>query len=139
MWMFVVYKRRKFHLISLKTYLALVAITWNWNLMTTKKELKDALNAKFTAAANVSYHGITVTYDTNSNKYKFTDTAGGYLIIQSTSTMNSVIGFESGLIDASVRNTVGSQLKSTVPKTASMCPQLSTILGSEQPWKFIFK
>ena len=86
----------------------------------TVTELRDALNAKFAAATNVSYHGITVTYDTNSNKYKFTDTAGGYLMIQSTSTMNSVIGFESGLIDASVRNAVGSQLKSTIPKTANV-------------------
>ena len=86
----------------------------------TVTELRDALNVKFAAATNVSYHGITVTYDTNSNKYKFTDTAGGYLMIQSTSTMNSVIGFESGLIDASVRNAVGSQLKSTIPKTANV-------------------
>ena len=80
-------------------------------------ELKDALNAKFAAAANASYRGITVTYDSNSNKYKFTDTAAGYLNIQSTSTMNSVIGFESGFIDASVRNAVGSTLRSTIPKT----------------------
>ena len=86
----------------------------------TVNELKDALNAKFAAATNASYHGITVTYDTNSNKYKFTDTAAGYLIIQSTSTMNSVIGFESGLIDVSVRNAVGSQLKSTIQKTGNV-------------------
>ena len=31
-------------------------------------ELRDALNVKFAAAANASYHCITVTYDTNSNK-----------------------------------------------------------------------
>ena len=31
----------------------------------TVNELRDALNVKFAAAANVSYHGITVTYDTN--------------------------------------------------------------------------
>ena len=65
----------------------------------TVSELLSALNVKFAAATNASYHGITVTYDTNSNKYKFTDTAAGYLIIQSMSTMNIVIGFESGLQD----------------------------------------
>ena len=86
----------------------------------TVNELKDALNAKFAAATNASYRGITVTYDTNSNKYKFTDTAAGYLNIQSTSTMNSVIGFESGFIDVSVRNAVGSQLKSTIQKTGNV-------------------
>ena len=85
----------------------------------TVNELKDALNAKFAAATNASYRVITVTYDTNSNKYKFTDTAAGYLIIQSTSTMNSVIGFESGLIDVSVRNALGCQLKSTIQKTGN--------------------
>jgi len=83
----------------------------------TVNELKDALNAKFAAATNASYRGITVTYDTNSNKYKFTDTAAGYLYIQSTSTMNSVIGFESGFIDASVRNGVGATLRTTIQKT----------------------
>jgi hypothetical protein len=83
----------------------------------TVNELKDALNAKFAAAANASYHGITVTYDSNSNKYKFTDTAAGYLNIQSTSTMNSVLGFESGFIDVSVRNALGSTLRTTIQKT----------------------
>ena len=43
----------------------------------TVTELRDALNAKFAAAANASYHAITVSYDANSNKYKFTDTSTG--------------------------------------------------------------
>ena len=34
--------------------------------------------------------------------------------------MNSVLGFESGLIDMSVRNAVGSTLKATIPKTLSV-------------------
>ena len=34
--------------------------------------------------------------------------------------MNSVLGFESGLIDISVRNAVRSTLKSTIPKTANV-------------------
>ena len=34
--------------------------------------------------------------------------------------MNSVLGFKSGLIDLSVRNAVGSTLKSTIPKTANI-------------------
>ena len=33
------------------------------------------------------------------------------------STMNSVLGFESGLIDISVRNAVGSTLKSAIAKS----------------------
>ena len=40
----------------------------------TMSELRDALNA-------MSYHGITVTYDTNANKYKFTDVGAGFLTI----------------------------------------------------------
>ena len=83
-------------------------------------ELRDARNVKFAAAIKPTYHGITVTYGTNANKCKFTDTAAGYLIIQNTSTMNSVLGFESGLIDLPVRNAVGSTLKSTRQKTANI-------------------
>ena len=77
----------------------------------TVTELRDALNAKFAAATNVSYHGITVTYDMNANKYKFTDASAGFLTIQALSMMNSVLGFESGLINLAVRNAVGSTLK----------------------------
>ena len=39
----------------------------------TVMELLSALNLKFAAATNASYHGITVTYNTNSNAYTFTD------------------------------------------------------------------
>ena len=76
----------------------------------TVTELLSALNVQFAAATTTSYRGITVTYNTNSNPYTFTDTTAGYLIIQSTSTMNSVLGFENELIDISVRNAVGSTL-----------------------------
>ena len=42
------------------------------------------------------------------------------------STMNSVLGFESGLIDISVRNAVGCTLKLTIPNTANVAIVMRT-------------
>ena len=47
-------------------------------------------------------------------------------MIQATSTMNSVLGIESGLTDISVRNSVGGTLKSTIPKTTNVAIVMGT-------------
>ena len=79
----------------------------------TVSQLKDALNTAFSVASTPSYQGITVSYNDITNKYLFTDTESPFLVIQATSTMNSVLGFESGRITNSVFvNPQGSELDS---------------------------
>ena len=52
--------------------------------------------------------------------YKLTDASAGYSIIQAASTMHRVLGFENGIIDLSVQYTVGSTLKSTLPRVVGL-------------------
>ena len=61
------------------------------------------LNASFTstiasATTAASYKNITVTYNPITNMFTFAHSASYFLNIQPTSTMNSVLGFESGAI-----------------------------------------
>ena len=107
----------------------------------TVTELRDALNAEFIAATMVSYHGITVSYDTNTNKYMFTDTSAGALVIDSTSTMKSVLGFETGEIDLSVGNTTRTILNSNKPKTNGVAGLLNPLYHSNtmDQMKLVFK
>ena len=79
----------------------------------TVTQLKDALNTLFADADTPSYQGITVAYNDITNTYTFTDTESPFLVIRATSTMNSVLGFESGIVTNSVFvDPQGSELES---------------------------
>ena len=87
----------------------------------TVSSLMTALNTAFASAAG-NFQNITVTYSDITNKYTFTTGANTTysLSILDTSTMNSVLGFESGEINLSVPNGTGSTLSSTVKITAGI-------------------
>ena len=79
----------------------------------TVTQLKDALNTLFSIATTASYQDMTVAYNDMTNTYMFTDTDSPFLVIQATSTMNSVLGFESGIVMNSVFvDPQGSELES---------------------------
>ena len=61
----------------------------------TVTELRDALNAAF---MNVTFMmtGVMVSYNSNTNKFTFTDVLSPLLVINAQSTMNAVLGFETG-------------------------------------------
>ena len=82
----------------------------------TVTELRDALNVLF-GNATFMMTGVSVSYNSNTNKFTFTDTLSPLLVINSQSTMNAVLGFEAGEVDLSVPNVTGTILKSTIPIT----------------------
>ena len=82
----------------------------------TVTELRDALNVLF-GNATFMMTGVSVSYNSNTNKFTFTDALSPLLVINSQSTMNAVLGFEAGEVDLSVPNVIGTILKSTIPIT----------------------
>ena len=69
----------------------------------TVTQLKEALNTKFASSTNDVFNNgnTTVDFDDKTSKFTFTCADSPVLVIMSTSTMNSVLGFEDGEIDAS--------------------------------------
>ena len=68
----------------------------------TVTQFKDALNAAFEdVSVDVTFNSITVDYNDKTNCFLFTSTASAIVVILADSTMNSVIGFEYGLVEAS--------------------------------------
>ena len=68
----------------------------------TVSSFMTALNAAFQAATTVSFRGIVVTYSDITNRFPFTHSSSYFLRIVSTSTMNSVLGFETGEINTTI-------------------------------------
>ena len=66
----------------------------------TVTQFKDALNAAFDdVSVDVTFNSITVDYNDKTNCFLFTSTASCIVVILPDSTMNSVIGFEYGLVN----------------------------------------
>ena len=82
------------------------------------------MTASNTAFANGAgnFQNITITYSDISNKYTLTTSANATYssTILATSTMNSVLGFEPGLVNNSVPNAIGSSVKTTVQKNVGI-------------------
>ena len=88
----------------------------------TVSTLMTALNTAFTAGVG-NFQNIIVTYSDTTNKYLFTTgaTTTYSLSILATSTMNSVLGFEPGLVNQSVADAT---------MTRSFLPSLNTKFGT---------
>jgi len=72
----------------------------------TVTSLMAAMNTRFAALVGNNFANITVTYSDITNMYTLTTAAGTthILSILATSTINSVLGFEPGLVNNSVAN-----------------------------------
>ena len=68
----------------------------------TVSTFMTALNAQLQACATVSFKSIVVTYSDTTNLFTFTHSSSYFIRIVSTSTMNSVIGFETGEINTTI-------------------------------------
>ena len=81
----------------------------------TVTELRDQLNTAF--ASNFNLSTVICSYNMNTNKYTFTDSVSSSIVINDTSTMNAVLGFETGESDLPIPKVTGTILKLTVPIT----------------------
>lgn len=90
----------------------------------TVTSLKTALNTRFAALVGNNFANITVDYSDSTNIYTLTTAAGTthILTILATSTINSVLGFEPGLVNNSVANATmtRSSLKSPTQKMGTI-------------------
>ena len=85
----------------------------------TVTQFKDALNAAFEdVSVDVTFNSITVDYNDKTNCFLFTSSASCIVVILPDSTMNSVIGFEYGLVEASIYTGAQGSYKSTTAKTS---------------------
>ena len=82
------------------------------------------MNTRFAALVGNNFANITVDYSDSTNMYTLTTAAGTthILTILATSTINSVLGFEPGLVNNSVANATmtRSSLKSPTQKMGTI-------------------
>ena len=84
----------------------------NYTVTTLKEELNEQLNPNGDPDPD-----ILISYDDKTYKYTFTHITSLFLIIRPASTMNTVLGFESGEIaDTVLQNPQGSTLTTDVDK-----------------------
>ena len=77
------------------------------------------MNTRFAALVGNNFANITVDYSDSTNMYTLTTAAGTthILTILATSTMNSVLGFEQGLVNNSVANATMTRSSLKSPNT----------------------
>ena len=89
----------------------------------------DALNTAFASGVG-NFQNISVTYSDITSLYTFTTGAGTTysLTILAISTMNSVLGFEYGLVNNSVSNTT--MVRSFLPAINTKFGTITVVAGT---------
>ena len=84
-------------------------------------QLKDNLNTKFQGAV-APFNVTAVNYDDITNMFTFSNTPSGAFHITSSSTMNSVLGFESNMnLDFVASNYINTSIVTQGPGNRN-CP-----------------
>ena len=73
-----------------------------------------ALNTAVQAATTAAFKGIVVTYSDFTNRYKFSHSLSYFQLLVSTSTVNAVLGFETGEINSTLVPTTFSTPTATI-------------------------